>query len=282
MELVERWIEESGYSRELGIRLDAASEERARLVLPFRDENTNPGRVLHGGVAASTIAIAGQALTRLALGPEAAPFHTSGIQVTYLAAARAQPIVADAVLLRRGKELCFVDVAVSAEDGKPIARGLVAARGRFAAPLPELPRAAGDDGAADPGPLGPSIEKVAFMARLGLRIQHMAGGRSRIALPGIEANADAGGGLHEGAVLALVDTTGAMAAWALVGPGPYKASTPALQAQILAPPPAGDMIACGHVVHRDGDAFWSDVEVAGGGRVVARGTVLYRIVVPAG
>ena len=40
------------------------------------------------------------------------------------------------------------------------------------------------------------------------------------------------------------------------------------------------LVAYGHVVQRDGDGFWSDVEVAGqgDGRVVARGTVLYRIV----
>ena len=86
--------------------------------------------------------------------------------------------------------------------------------------------------------------------------------------------------MHEGAVLALLDTTGAMAAWAETGPGPYKASTPALQAQILTTPPKQDLVAYGRVVQRDADGFWSDVEVAGqgDGRVVARGTVLYRIV----
>jgi acyl-coenzyme A thioesterase PaaI-like protein len=94
-------------------------------------------------------------------------------------------------------------------------------------------------------------------------------------------NRDAGGGHHEGAVLALLDTTGAMASWAETGPGPYKASTPALQAQLLAPAPDGDVVAFGRLVHRDADAFWADVEVADATerRVFARGTVLYRIVI---
>jgi acyl-coenzyme A thioesterase PaaI-like protein len=108
----------------------------------------------------------------------------------------------------------------------------------------------------------------------------MAGGRSRVAMPIFDANRDAGGGHHEGAVLALLDTTGAMASWAETGPGPFKASTPALQAQILAPAPDADLVAYGRLVQRDADAFWADVEIADAerGLVCARGTVLYRIV----
>jgi uncharacterized protein (TIGR00369 family) len=252
-----------------------------RLRLPFRAGNTNPGGVLHGGVAASLVALAAQALARATLGPAAAPFHTWGLEVAYLAAAKEQAVTAEAVRLREGKELVFVDVAVRGEDGKPIAQGLVSARARFGARAEAAPLAAGDEGAADPGPLGPHIERIPFMARLGIRIEHMQGGRSRIVLPWRTENADAeGAGVAEGAVLALLDTTGAMAAWAVTGPGPFKASTPALQAQIVAPPPAETLVAYGRCVHRDGAAFWSDVEVCGADsrRMCARGTVLYRIV----
>ena len=273
MDAVREWIEGSPYARELGVEPLVLGPEQARLRLPFRAGNTNPGGVLHGGVAASLVALAGQAVARSALGPEAAPFHIGGVEVAYLAAAKQQAIEAEARRLRAGKELVFVDVAVRGEDGREIARGLVTARGRFAAPAVEGPRAAGDDGAADPGPMGLLIEKIPFMARLGIRVEHMTGGCSRIVLPWRAENADAAGGVAEGAVLALLDTTGAMA-------GPYKASTPALQAQILTPPPAEDLVAYGRCGHRDGAAFWSDVEVCGvaSKRVCARGTVLYRIV----
>ena len=72
-----------------------------------------------------------------------------------------------------------------------------------------------------------------------------------------------------------------MAAWALTGPGMFKASTPAIQTQVLAPPPAADLVAFGRVVERDGEMFWSEVEVADSAsmHVCARGVVLYRIVV---
>ena len=81
--------------------------------------------------------------------------------------------------------------------------------------------------------------------------------------------------------LALLDTTGAMAAWAETGPGRYKASTPSLQARFFSPPPAEDLVAYGRMIQRDAELLWSDVEVASArdARVFARGTVVYRIVV---
>jgi acyl-coenzyme A thioesterase PaaI-like protein len=99
-------------------------------------------------------------------------------------------------------------------------------------------------------------------------------------MPFRAANADASGGVHEGALLALLDTTGAMASWAETGPGRFKASTPALQAQIFAPVPKHDLVAYGRMVQRDGELLWSDAEIASAvdGQVFARGTVVYRIV----
>jgi uncharacterized protein (TIGR00369 family) len=120
------------------------------------------------------------------------------------------------------------------------------------------------------------------MKRLGLEVQHMTGGRSRIVMPFEERNADESGGMHEGAVLALLDTTGAMPSWADTGPGPYKASTPGIQAQLLAPPDRSDLVGYGRVLFRDRELFLADVEVARADdrRLVARGAVNYRIVVP--
>ena len=274
------WIEASGYGAAIGVRVEALSDAQARLTLPYRDENSNPGRALHGGCAASLGVIGGQAVARAALGAEAGPFHTGGIQVNYLAAAIGEDIVATAKLLRRGKDMCFVEVDVATEAGKSIAHMTSMVRGRFGAPPVELPLAQVDDGESDPGPMGPHIGEMPYTKARGLDVEHMTGGHSRITMPACEANADHAGGVHEGAALALFDTTGAMAAWAETGPGRYKASTPALQAQFLAPPGAEDLVAYGRMIQRDGSALWSDVEVAeaDSGRVVVRGTVLYRIV----
>jgi len=279
-DFVSEWVAKSGYTAALGVELEIIDAETALLRLPFGEQNCNPGKALHGGCAASLAVTGAHAVTRAALGAESGPWHTAALQVNYLAAAIDEDVTARAVLLRRGKEMCFVEVDVSREDGKPIAHATAAVRARFGAPPAELYRSAGDHGRSDPGQMGPHIGKMPFTAARGFVVEHMTGGTSRIVMPARAANADASGGTHEGAVLALLDTTGAMAAWATTGPGPYKASTPALQAQILAPPEGGDLVAYGRCVQRDTELLWSEVEVtsAADRRVLARGTVVYRIV----
>ena len=274
------WIERSPYSRALGVRLEEIDGGGARLRLPFAEANTNPGQVLHGGVAASLCAIGAQAVARAALGAASGPWHGAGLQVNYLAAAKAQDVVAVARLLREGKELCFVEIDVATDDGKPIAHATSIVRARFGAEPAELPASAGDHGGSDLGAMGPHIGRIPFIAGRGIAVLHMSGGASRLVMPFRDANADDAGGVHEGALLALLDTTGAMASWAVTGPGPFRASTPSIQAQILAPSPRGDLVAYGRNAARDGSVFWSNVEVArvSDGRVVARGTVVYRII----
>jgi len=280
MKGIQNWIEASPYAAALGVRCEAIEEGHVLLGLPYAEQNANPGNALHGGCAASLAVIASQAVARATLGAEAGPFHTAGLQVNYLAAAIGEDVTATGTLLRRGKNMCFVEIDVATREGKSIAHATSMVRARFGADPAELALAIGDDGHADPGPMGPHISKLNFGKARELEIENMVGGRSRISMPICSANADASGGMHEGAVVALLDTTGAMAAWAETGPGAFKASTPALQAQVLAPPPKQDLVAYGRVVQRDADGFWSDVEVAGreDGRVIARGTVLYRIV----
>lgn len=266
------------YAVALGLSVDAIDAGSAILRLPYQDGNSNPGRVLHGGVAASLVAAAGEAVARAALGAASGPWHTAAIQVAYLAAAIGEEVVARGSLLRAGRELCFVDVSVETTAGKAVAHGLVVVRGRFGASDAGLPRALPDDGAREPGPMGPHIARAPFMGRLGLRVEHMQGGRARLVLPFRDQNASESGGVHEGALLALLDTAGAMAGWAETGPGRFKASTPAIQARILAPPPRAELVAQGRLVHRDREHFVCDVEVAAGEAVVALGTVTYRIV----
>lgn len=279
---VRAWVEDSGYGRLLGVQVVALSGERARLALGFRHEISNGDTALHGGVAASMVTLAAGAVTRAALGADTGPFHTAAVQVGYLSAALNEGVAAEARLLRKGKELVYVDVEVTSDSGKTVAKGLVTVRGRSGAEAAPTPGAAGDHGETDPGPMGPFIASVPFHATLGLAAEHMAGGRSRIVMPHTPANSDAAGGVHEGAVLALLDTTGAMAAWAETGPGRFKASTPGLQARILEPPPAGDLVGYGRVLHRDRELLFCDVEIcrATDRRLVACGTVTYRIVTP--
>ena len=280
MDKIKNWVEESPYSKFLGVQLEQIDDSSARLRLPYQDENSNPGKALHGGCAASIGAIAGQAIARAALGEEAGPLHTAQMQVSYLAAAIGEEVVAEAKLLRRGRELCFVRVDVATTDGKPIARVITTVRGRFGRENASYYVSQGDHGESDPGVMGPHIGRVPFIGNRGISVEHMTGGTSRLVMPHLDDNGDAAGGVHEGAVLALLDTTGAMASWAESGPGNFKASTASMQIQILGPAPKGELVAYGRCIQNDNEIYWSDVEVASAadGQVNARGTVLYRIV----
>ena len=223
MQHVIDWIAESPYSAALGVEAVSVTPESARLRLPYDDKNSNPGKALHGGCAASLGASGAQAVTRAALGPESAPWHSFSLQVNYLAAAIGEEVVADARLLRRGKEMCFVEVDVQTTDGKPIAHVTAGVRARFGAAACESYVSAGDHGRSDPGSMGPHIGSIPFIGNRGIAVEHMSGGTSRLVMPWQDGNADQAGGAHEGAVLALLDTTGAMASWAETGPGRYKA-----------------------------------------------------------
>jgi uncharacterized protein (TIGR00369 family) len=282
MDWVREWIEGSPYGRSLGVRTIGITADDARLALEFAAENSNGDNALHGGVAASMIVLGGHAVARAALGVDSGPWHSTAVQVAYLSAALGEGIAVHARLLRRGKELAYVEVDVQAASGKPIARGLVSVRGRAGAVQTPTPLTSGDDGASDRGPMGPFLHKIPFHAKLGLSAQHMAGGRARIVMPWKESNADLAGGLHEGAALALLDTTGAMAAWARTGPGPFKASTPGIQGRFFDTPDRGDLVAFGRVLHHDRELLLSEVEIARAAdrRLIACGTVHYRIVTP--
>src|SRR5262245_29631526 len=93
------------YCVRLGVVVEELVLDRARIRIPYKDENSNPGKALHGGVAASTIDVAG--VLAAVSGASDAARHDAGtldLSVNYLAAAIGEDIVADAQVLRRGKE----------------------------------------------------------------------------------------------------------------------------------------------------------------------------------
>jgi uncharacterized protein (TIGR00369 family) len=275
------------YCARLGVVIEALSPDRARLRIPYKDENSNPGRALHGGVAASTIDIAG---VLAAWSGRAAPAPATGtldLAVDYLAAAIGEDIVAEARVLRRGKEIVYADVNVQNDAGKWIAKGLVTHRLLDRAPSSEVrqrvaraesPRGEGDG----VPPLARAIVTVPFMARLGLEITRMSDGHAIVRMPATPEKADEAGAVHEGAVAALADTAGAMASWSVVGLDlRYKASTVGIHVSFHVPA-REDLVAEAWTWRRDDEVFLNQVTVSESlsRRVVATAAVTYRIVVP--
>lgn len=272
---------DDAYAAALGVRVEPAGDGAVRLHVPFRDDNANPGSALHGGVAASLVAIGGMEATREGGAVVDATVH-------YLAAAIGEDVVADARVLRRGKELAYVAVDVATAAGKAIATGLVVWRGGADGP-DDRQRLATAVPSTTTAPGLPSFVRfftaAPFMSRLGIAARAAADGTARAGLPWQPANVDATGALHPGAVAALVDTTGALASWSLVPlDARNKASTPALHVAWHAAARDEGVTAAATVVRRTDELFQSTVTVHGdvSGRLVATGTVTYRIVVPSG
>jgi len=278
------------YNRRLGVRVEAGSRDAVRVRVPYKDENSNPGRALHGGVAASAIDVAGTLAAWAGLddGP-GLQGSTLDLSVDYLAAAIGEDIVADARVLRRGKEIVYVEVDVTNDAGKRIAKGLVTYRvtdpaarpGREARQLarpPEIPSPT----TTEVPPLARALVSVPFMARLGLAIDQMADGTATIRMPFRDDNADGDGAVHEGALAALLDTTGAMASWSIVSLDfRHKASTVGIHLNYPGRAVGEEVSGYGRTVRRDDEIFLNTVTVVGrsSGQVVATGSVTYRIVV---
>jgi uncharacterized protein (TIGR00369 family) len=127
-QLARGWIESSPFVAHLGITLDAMEPDRARLSLPFSDVLPTMGDVVHGGAISSLIDTAAAAAAWSgAEVPEKIRASTVGITVDFLAPARAQGVVAEARVLRRGA-VTFIAVDVSGKDGEAVATALVTYR----------------------------------------------------------------------------------------------------------------------------------------------------------
>ena len=274
------------YHATLAIRVDALAADRVRVRIPYTDDNSNPGRALHGGVYASAIDAAGVLAAwggiddSTALEP-----RTLDLSVCYLAAAIGEDIVAEARVLRRGKELAYAAVDVRTDEGRAVATGLVTHRMAAAGPADrELTTAPVELAATGDVPkLARMLVAVPFIARRGMQITHMRDGQARVDMPWMPDNADGAGHVHEGAIAALLDTAGAMSSWSLVGLDfRYKASTVAVHVSFHAPATGEDVVAHARTIRRANESFSSTVTVSGSAsrRTIATGSVTYRIVVP--
>jgi uncharacterized protein (TIGR00369 family) len=275
------------YAARLGVIVESVAPDRARIRVPYKDENSNPGRALHGGVPASTIGIAGMLAAWSGFGESVHEAGTLDLSVDYLAAAIGEDIVADAEVLRRGKEIVYSDVDVRNDGGKRIAKGLVTYRAldRPPAGADRQRRTQADPVPPDGGEvpkLARAIVSVPFIASLGMSIARMTGGHAVLHMPATPDKTDHDGAVHEGALAALIDTTGAMASWSLAGVDlRYKASTVGIHVSYHGPA-RDDVVAEARTWRRNDEIFLNQVTASerGSRRVVATGAVTYRIVVP--
>ena len=274
-------FERMAFAQFLRVRVAQVSHERAVLRLPFQEDNANQGGVLHGGATASLIHMAGTLAAWTGLDLQAEPLvNTVDLSIQYLAAALCEEITAEAMVLRRGRDIFFLDVTVRGAVQQLISKGLMVYRApQYTAPMCLYSRPAPPTTAPvkdSPPVLG--LNNQDFTHKLQITIVSHSPGSVRLAMPYCPAHSDEQGNMHPGAVAALLDTAGTHASWSMVQRQGTRGSTLGMQ---LSYPDVSqaDVVAEAHVERRSEEMFFSLVQVraVSTGHLVAMGNVSYRL-----
>jgi uncharacterized protein (TIGR00369 family) len=120
------YVEHSPFCAALGLRADAVEPDRVRLSMPFAEQLVTVGDVVHGGAISALIDTAATVAAWSGLESlDNARGTTVSLAITFVAAARAQDLTAEARIVRRGKSICFCEVDVEDGSGTTVAKGLV-------------------------------------------------------------------------------------------------------------------------------------------------------------
>jgi uncharacterized protein (TIGR00369 family) len=119
-------FDELPFHRYLGMRLEERRDGFARLRLTISEQTpTGIGGSVNGGVIATLIDMAALPAVFTGLKEGTRPAGTADLQVTYLRQAHGRWIDAEATVIKRGRQLCVVEVSVINDDGELCARGRV-------------------------------------------------------------------------------------------------------------------------------------------------------------
>ena len=125
-DLAQAWLSSSPFITNLEMKLTTMEKDLARVELPFKEELVTIGDVVHGGAISSLIDTAAAAAAWSgAEETDNIRGTTVSLNVSFLAAARASTVTAEARVIRRGKSLCFIEIDVTDESGSLVAKGVV-------------------------------------------------------------------------------------------------------------------------------------------------------------
>ncbi|KAB2809115.1 PaaI family thioesterase [Pimelobacter simplex] len=131
--LARTWIDDvlagSPVARSLGIEVLDARPEEVRLGLAFRDDLTTVPGVLHGGVIATVMDVAGAAASASGLTDrdDATGGATTQLDISYVSAGTGD-LVATATVLDRTRSTTHSHVVVRGADGRLVATAQVTSR----------------------------------------------------------------------------------------------------------------------------------------------------------
>ncbi len=114
------------FHRYLGLTIEEATADFARVRLAISENTpTGIGGSVNGGVIATLIDIAVIPAVFAGMREGSLPAGTADLQVTYLRQSHGRWIDAEATVIKRGRQLCTVEVSVVNDEGVLSARGRV-------------------------------------------------------------------------------------------------------------------------------------------------------------
>ena len=121
-----RVIDTMPFARHLNLQFEDAGDGWARIRMKYQDENSTAAKALHGGAISSLIDTTG-AMAAWTTAEIATPKYfgsTVGINVNYLSGAIGEDIIAEGRLLKLGRRLAVMEVALfsSAEPERRVAQ----------------------------------------------------------------------------------------------------------------------------------------------------------------
>jgi uncharacterized protein (TIGR00369 family) len=119
-----RRLQDSNTARQFGFQLDAAEAGRAVLRMRVRERHKQLHGVVHGGVLAALADTAGGLATYMAV-PRGTRIATVEMKINYLEPVAKGTLIADARVIRRGKNLAVVDCDVREDEGELVAKALM-------------------------------------------------------------------------------------------------------------------------------------------------------------
>jgi uncharacterized protein (TIGR00369 family) len=116
----------SPLGRLLGMELVDTADDRVRVRLPFRDDLTTVGDLVHGGAIGALIDVTATAAAWLGADLTRAPRGTTiGLNVSFLNGAHGSGLLGTGTIVQRGRAIVVCDVTVADDAGAAVARALV-------------------------------------------------------------------------------------------------------------------------------------------------------------
>lgn len=125
-DIVRGAIVASPFGALLGIELVHVADDEVLLRLPFRDDLTTLGSLVHGGAISALVDVAATAAAWTKADLARSPRGTTiGLSLNFLQGAHSVDLMAAARVIQRGRSVQVCDVEVKGEDGHFVARATV-------------------------------------------------------------------------------------------------------------------------------------------------------------